>query len=85
MMSGARHPGAYLAERLERRGLTQYGLAKDMGVPPGRINEIIRNRRIITVRTAILLEKALGMSALYWLRLQAVYDVEQTRPSIDTG
>lgn len=84
MMFRAQHPGVYLAQKLESLDVTQYGLAKATKVPAGRISEIIRGRRVITVDTAIRLEKALGTSALYWLRLQATHDIEQIRPSIKT-
>lgn len=57
-------------------GLSQYRLAKDMGVIPIRISQIIKGQRAITVDTALRLAQYLGTSALVWLRLQMRYDLE---------
>lgn len=57
-------------------GLSQYRLAKDMGVTPIRISQIINGQRAITVDTALRLAQYFGTSALVWLRLQMRYDLE---------
>ncbi len=57
-------------------GLSQYRLAKDIGVPPIRINQIINGRRSITADTALRLARYFGTSPAVWLRLQVRYDLE---------
>jgi len=71
------HPGAILAEEfLEPLGLTQYRLAKETSVPARRINEIVKGERSISADTALRLAKYFGTSDLFWLNLQARYDLE---------
>jgi len=71
-------PGEILAEEfLKPKGITQYRLAKDIGVPPRRINEIVKGLRAITADTALRLGRYFGMSAEFWLNLQTHYDLEQ--------
>ncbi|HEX6097008.1 MAG TPA: HigA family addiction module antitoxin [Thermoanaerobaculia bacterium] len=71
------HPGEILAEEfLEPLGLTQYRLAKDTSVPARRINEIVKGQRSISADTALRLARYFGTSELFWLNLQARYDLE---------
>lgn len=71
------HPGAILIEEfLEPMSISQYRLAKTIGVPPRRINEIVHGKRRITAETGIRLSRALGLSDAYWVNLQAHYDLE---------
>jgi addiction module HigA family antidote len=71
------HPGEILKEEfLDPMGITQYRLAKDIHVPPRRINEIVHGKRSITADTALRLSKYFKMSALFWVNLQAHYDLE---------
>ena len=74
-------PGEILAEEfLKPKGITQitqYRLAKDIGVPPRRINEIVKGQRAITADTALRLGRYFGMSPEFWLNLQTHYDLEQ--------
>jgi antitoxin HigA-1 len=70
-------PGEILAEDfLAPLGLTQYRLARDIGVPPRRINEIIKGQRSITADTALRLGRYFKMSAQFWLNLQSHFDLE---------
>ena len=80
---GPIHPGTHLAEMLEELEITQYRLARTVGVPPRRINEIVHGRRSITADTALRLGKALGMTPEFWLNLQRMYDLEVARDSTD--
>ena len=74
------HPGEVLAEEFLRPlGLTQYRLAKDTSVPARRINEIVKGERAISADTALRLAKYFGTSDLFWLNLQARYDLEVQR------
>ncbi len=70
-------PGEVLVEEfLKPFGLSQYRLAKDIGVPARRINEIVKGERAITADTALRLGRFFKMSAQFWLNLQSHYDLE---------
>ena len=73
------HPGEHLAEILEELGISRYRLAKAIGVPPIRINEISHCRRSISADTALRIGQALGMSPEFWLNLQRMYDLDLAR------
>ena len=74
------HPGEILLEEfLEPLGLSQYRVAKEMAVPPRRINEIVHGKRSVTADTALRLAQLFGTTAEFWLNLQAHYDLEQQR------
>jgi addiction module HigA family antidote len=71
------HPGEVLLEDfMKPLGLSQYRLAKDIGVTPIRISQIVHGQRAITVDTAMRLARYFGTSAAVWLRLQVRYDLE---------
>jgi len=71
------HPGEVLMEDfMKPLGLSQYRLAKDVGVTPIRISQIVNGKRSITVDTAMRLARYFGTSAAVWLRLQVRYDLE---------
>jgi len=70
------HPGEILLEEfLKPMRISQYRLAQDISVPPRRINEIIHRARAITADTALRLGKYFGISAQFWVNLQAHYDL----------
>ena len=79
------HPGEHLAEIIEELGISQYRLAKAIGVAPIRINEIVRGRRSITADTALRIGQALGTTAEFWLNLQRMYDLDVARAVTDTS
>ncbi len=71
------HPGEILAEEfLGPLEISQYRLAKDISVPPRRINEIVHGKRAITADTALRLARYFGTSERFWLNLQAHYELE---------
>jgi addiction module HigA family antidote len=71
------HPGEVLLEDFMKPiGLSQYRLAKDIGVSPIRISQIIHGQRSITVDTALRLGRYFGTSATIWMRMQVRYDLE---------
>jgi len=71
------HPGEILMEEfLEPLGISQYRLAKDISVPPRRINEIVHGKRSITADTALRLARFFGTRERFWLNLQVRYDLE---------
>ena len=77
-------PGEILVEEfLEPLKISQYRLAKDIGVPPRRINEIVHGKRAITADTSLRLAKYFRMSDLFWLNLQADYDMRITRRKLE--
>ena len=70
-------PGEILVEEfLKPMRLTRYRLAKEIGVPPQRIGDIVAGKRAITADTDLRLAKFFGLSNGYWLRAQAAYDTE---------
>jgi len=74
------HPGEILSEEFLRPMLiSQYRLAKDIHVPPRRINEIVLGKRGITADTALRLARYFGTSVEVWMNLQARYEVERAR------
>ena len=71
------HPGEILLEEfLEPIGLSQNQVALALRVPARRINEIVRGKRAVTADTALRLGRFFGMSAQFWLNLQARYDLD---------
>ena len=71
------HPGEILLEEfLEPMGISQYRIAKDIGVPPRRINEIVHGNRAVSADTALRLAKYFGTSERFWLNLQVRYELE---------
>jgi addiction module HigA family antidote len=80
------HPGIVLLEQfLKPSGLSQNALARDIGVPPRRINEIILGKRGITADTALRLAKHFGNSARYWMGLQTDFDLEEARRDYESA
>ena len=79
------HPGEHLAEMLAELGVSQYRLARTIGVPPRRINEIVHGRRSITADTALRIGRALGTTPEFWLNLQRMYDLDLARTSADVS
>jgi addiction module HigA family antidote len=77
------HPGEWLdGAYLREYGVSQSALARAMGVPPRRINEIVLGQRAITGETALLLEEVTGYPAQTWMALQAEYDLELARQAL---
>jgi addiction module HigA family antidote len=77
------HPGEVLLEEfLKPLGISQNRLARAMGVPPRRINEIVHGKRAITADTALRLARALGTSEQFWMGLQADYDLEKALKTV---
>ena len=73
------HPGEILMEEfLKPMGISQYRLAKDISVPPRRINEIVHGKRAISADTALRLGRYFGISPQFWLNLQTRFDLELT-------
>jgi addiction module HigA family antidote len=74
------HPGEILLEEfLKPMGITQYRLAKEIGVPQRRIGEIVAGNRSVTPDTGLRLSRFFGMSENFWIGLQMDYDAANTR------
>ena len=74
------HPGEVLLEEfLTPMDISQYRLAKDISVPPRRINEIVHGKRGVSADTALRLSRYFGTSERFWLNLQTGYDLEVER------
>ena len=77
------HPGeVLLQEFLAPMEISQYRLAKDIHVPPRRINEIVHGKRAITADTALRLARYFGTSAEFWTNLQSAYELDVARQEI---
>ena len=77
-------PGEILKEKfLIPLKISEYRLAKDIGTPARCINEIVHGKRAITPNTALRLGKYFGVSAQFWLNLQARYDLQTAERSSD--
>jgi addiction module HigA family antidote len=78
------HPGEILLEEfLEPMGISRYRLAKDLSVPPRRINEIVLGKRAITPDTALRLSLFFGLSERFWINLQSRYDIEVEKDKLE--
>jgi len=74
------HPGEVLLEEfLIPMNISQNRLARDIGVPPRRINEIVHGKRAVTADSALRLARYFGTSEPFWMGLQADYDLEAAR------
>jgi addiction module HigA family antidote len=74
------HPGEILLkEFLEPLEISQYRIAKDISVPPRRINEIVHGKRSVTADTALRLSRYFGTSDRFWLNLQLRFDLEMEK------
>lgn len=74
-MAPVAHPGRFLKREMTVRDLSANRLALDLGVPSGRITDILNGRRAITADTALRLARYFGNSAQFWLDLQSQYDI----------
>ena len=78
------HPGEILMEEfLKSFGISQYKLAKDINVPPRRINEIVHGKRSISADTALRLSRYFNLSERFWLNLQSRYDLEVEKDKLN--
>ncbi len=79
------HPGEILLEEfLKPMGISQYRLAKEIGVPQRRIGEIVAGRRAVTTDTGLRLARFFGMSEDFWTGLQLDYDAANTKDALET-
>jgi addiction module HigA family antidote len=69
------HPGRFLKRELASRNLSANRLSLDLGVPSGRITDILNGRRAITADTALRLGRYFGNSAKFWLDMQSQCDI----------
>jgi addiction module HigA family antidote len=80
------HPGEILLEEFLRPlGVSQYRLARAVGVPARRINEIVHGQRRVSADTALRLARYFGTSERFWINLQAHYDLEVEKDRLGTA
>lgn len=78
------HPGEILLEEfLKPMEISQYRLAKDINVPPRRINEIVHGKRAVSADTALRLSRYFGLSERFWMNLQSRYDLEVEKDKLE--
>lgn len=78
------HPGEVLLEEfLKPLSISQYQLAKDLGIPQTRVSQIIKGNRRITADTALRISQYFGNSAKFWLGLQDDFDLEEEKGAIE--
>lgn len=73
------HPGVILGEELEERGIKPSAFALQLRLYPNVITELIKGNRNISAPLALKLEEALGISAGFWMRMQAHYELNTER------
>lgn len=77
------HPGKILEEELEARGLIKSAFAMELKIYPSHFSDILKGKRHISAAVALKLERALGISAEFWMRLQAEYDLKVERQKLE--
>lgn len=75
----ATHPGAFIREEIEERGLSVPGLARDLGLPATRLHEIARERRGVSAETAIALGEYFGQSPMFWIDAQKIHELSSPK------
>lgn len=76
------YPGTYLKEILDELAISQYRLAKDIGVPAIRINYIVNGKRPVNAELALRLGRYFGQNPRYWLNLQSRYDIDSAEDTL---
>jgi antitoxin HigA-1 len=76
------HPGVYLKELLDELALSQYRLAKDIGVPAMRVNYVVNGKRPVTAELALRLGRYFGQNPRYWLNIQSRYDMDMVEDTM---
>lgn len=76
------HPGEFLREIFEDRGISQAQFARAVGLAPMRISHVLKGARPVTAEMALLFGKATNQSPQYWLNLQAAYDLKMAERRI---
>jgi antitoxin HigA-1 len=76
------HPGKYLKEILDDLGVSQYRLAREIGVPAMRISHIVNGARPVTAELALRFGRYFGQNPRYWLNLQNRYDMDVAEDAI---
>lgn len=69
------HPGVFLLEEIQERGILKKDIAKELGILPHHLSEIFAGKRNISAKLALKIERILGISAHYWLAMQMEYDL----------
>lgn len=73
------HPGYIIEMEIDARNLKKQDVAKELGILPGHLSELIKEKRNVSATLAIKLEELFGIDADYWLRVQSAYDLIKAR------
>lgn len=73
------HPGIFIKEEITERGLLKKDVAKELGILPSNLSDILRGNRHVSAKLAVKLEKLFNVSAEYWFGLQMSYDLHVAR------
>ena len=73
----ATHPGVFIRDEIEERGLSVHGLARDLGLPATRLHEIVHERRGVSAETAIALGEYFGQTAMFWINAQKFHELSK--------
>lgn len=76
------HPGEILAEELEERDISPSAAAREIGVPPNRLLQIVQGKRNVTADTALRLGRWLGTGPQFWMNLQVSYELRRAQQEI---
>jgi addiction module HigA family antidote len=76
------HPGEYISDEMEARGIKQIELAKSLGLSKSEMSLIVNGKRNLTVDLALKLEELWGIDAQLWMRLQMGYEIDCRRKKI---
>lgn len=82
LQTKAFHPGLFLQEEIEERGLLKKDVARQLHILPTNLSEILNGKRNISPKLAVKLEKVLEISAEYWLNLQIAWDLQNARKEV---
>lgn len=77
------HPGFIISDEIEARELKQKELAQEMHISPSMLSDLIHGRRNISADLALKLERALGISAMFWMNFQSKYDLDKVRKLVE--
>ncbi|MBI2471945.1 MAG: HigA family addiction module antidote protein [Planctomycetes bacterium] len=76
------HPGLYLKELLGELKISQYRLARDLGIPAMRINHVVNGKRPVTAELALRLGRYFSQNPRYWINLQSRYDMDAAEDAL---
>lgn len=77
------HPGEIIKEELEARSILKKNFAKQIGIQPTHLSDLLNGKRNVSAKLALILEQQLGIDAEFWLRVQMAYDLAIARKEME--